>query len=198
MTRSGEINTFMTFREELTIKIIDKLLIAVLILVAGLGFWLNAKLERLKTDLNLRSDVAKEQREELGQELSQFYYPIYLRLEKDNAVWQRVLGSEEKPEEGRIRSELERSFILPNHDQIVKIIDEHIDLVKNDQELWTQILKYEKHVAIFKALRATGDPRVPIQLGVPWPDQFFPLVAKRTQQLQSKYDALLRQQGGQQ
>ncbi|MGH7843438.1 MAG: hypothetical protein ACREQT_18215 [Candidatus Binataceae bacterium] len=184
----------MTFYEQLTTTVLDKLLIAILLLMAG--FWLNTKLERLKTDLNLRSDVAKEQRQELGQELSQFYYPIYLRLEKDNTVWKRFLGSEQKPGEEKIEVELERSFILPNHDQIVKIIDEHIDLVKDDQELWTQILKYERHVAVYKALRATGDRRVPLELGEPWPEKFFPLIKERTEQIQAKYDGLLRQQSG--
>ena len=56
------------------------------------------------------------------QQLSEFYWPIYIRLQSDNAVWERVLGSDNpKRLPPDVRRPMEE-FILQNHGEILKIV----------------------------------------------------------------------------
>lgn len=230
----------MTFKEELSITIIDKVVIG--LIVTGIGFWLSIQLETFKTKQDLKNQVQKEQREfqhqleteqrdfqaqlakeqreaqsELEREqrefrtrlaeeqakdrdvrrlnflehqLSTFYWPLFLRLERDNAIWEKM---HEKwtggPAERRIGEQLEGTVILPNHDEIVKLIESNVYTAKPDGDLLEQMKKYLRHVAIYKALRATGNKEDPSKLGEPFPKEFFSLVQKRLSELQKQYDS---------
>jgi hypothetical protein len=83
----------ITFEQELFLTVLDKGLIGILLAIAG--FWLNRYLEAFKSRRALESELIKtrDQKElELVQsQLSQFYWPVYLRLQIDNVVWERIL-----------------------------------------------------------------------------------------------------------
>src|ERR1019366_6344748 len=63
----------------------------------------------------------------LQQRLSEFYWPLYLRLQRDNIVWTRILARNDSDETKRkIAHEIEESVILPNHREAIGIIERGI------------------------------------------------------------------------
>jgi hypothetical protein len=186
----------MTFKEQLTITLIDKAAIGVLILVAA--YWVNRALERFKADQTRQSDRERlriqKQVEYLDRQLSEFYYPIYIRLHIDGATWNRILDREHGSEDlrARVGSEIEKDVLLPNHEAIVQIIQSKIHLAESDQAAFDAMLAYVRHVAVYRALRAVGcTDRDPLALNEPWPKHFLPLIERTTARLQQEYDRLI-------
>jgi len=186
----------MTFREQLAITLIDKAAIGALVLFAG--FWLNRALEKFKANQARESDRERlriqKQVEYLDRQLSEFYYPIYIRLHIDGATWKRILDREHGAEDlrARVGGQIERDVLLPNHEAIVAIIQTRIHLAESDQEAFDAMLAYVRHVAVYRALRAVGcNDRDPIALNEPWPKQLLPVIERTTARLQQQYDSLV-------
>ena len=195
------------FYEKLLITLVDKGALALLIIIVG--FWINKRLEKFKSEQSRISELAKQKQslenelkrqrdtiklQFIERQLSQFYWPIYLRLQKDNAAWKRVHhlsdGSDVLPKE--LGTDIEKNFILPNHDEIVKLIESGIHLAKDDEELFKVLIKYIKHVAVYKSLRSANRYDInPIDVGEPFPKNLFASIEKKTMGLQKQYDELL-------
>ncbi|MCC7140233.1 MAG: hypothetical protein IT460_17570 [Planctomycetes bacterium] len=126
------------------------------------------------------------------QQLSRFFWPVYLRLQKDNTIWEKLSDREHPTDEARRRvgERIESGVLLPNHDAIVRIIEENIHLALPDPELEPLLLQYLRHVAVYRTLRECGLEMDPIAAGEPWPKGLFPMVAERTQALQRRYSQL--------
>jgi hypothetical protein len=121
---------------------------------------------------------------------------MYLRLQKDNTVWRRLLdkGKEEDNPLRRIGSRIEIDFILPNHNELVKIIETKIHLAEPDAALQAALLSYIDHVAVYNAAIAAGFTDLhgsQRELLTPWPRDLFPLIEERTLKLQRDYVILL-------
>lgn len=128
----------------------------------------------------------------LEKQLSEFYLPLYLRLEKDNLVWRKVFEQTDTPLNPAVKQNLELNFILPNHDEIMKILESKIYLARADQRLSAAMSKYIRHIAIYKALRSAGIfDQDPIALGEPFPTDFFSLLTEEKDRLQQEFDRLL-------
>ena len=115
------------------IKIVaDKLAIGLLILFSG--YILNRAIEKYKAAQTLKSELSKQRftasLQRIERQLSEFYWPMYLRLQKDNTVWRRLLDKDKEEDNPlrRIGSRIETDFILPNHNELVKIIETKIHL----------------------------------------------------------------------
>ncbi len=80
----------------------------------------------------------------LERQLSEFYWPLYFRLQKDNVVWQKILDRSRKDDvlRQRVGVEIERDFILTNHDEIVRIVESKFHLARADGDLSTQLFNY--------------------------------------------------------
>jgi hypothetical protein len=192
----------MTFEEQLIITLIDKLAIGALILIGGLvgSYWLNQRLEEFKSKQVATFQIAKEKLELkqqiLEKQLSDFYRPIRLRLEADNAIWKHMLGKYENDSITQTFGlAFEKTFILPNHDRIMEIIEQHGHLVGDDPKVVEEINYYTRHVAVYRALRAMDDKRDPVSFdkGLGWPKNFYPVIRERTVALQAEYDSLLKE-----
>jgi|RhiMetdeSRZDD1v2_1073273.scaffolds.fasta_scaffold280330_3 hypothetical protein len=188
----------MELREEIIKILLDKLAIGGLLLLVG--FLINKSIERFRSAQALKNELNKQrfvtQLQFIERQLSEFYWPIYLRLQKDNAVWRRILDRQKDADDPlhKIGAEIEGNFILPNHGEIVKIIEEKIHLAKLDEGLLEPLLMYIKHVAVYKAAKSAGfNELLPIHLQEPWPKDFFPLIEIKTKELQAEYDKLLIQ-----
>ena len=186
----------MTFKEQLVITLLDKAAIGALLLLAGFG--LNRFLERFKADRARENDRerlrAQKQLDYLERRLSEFYYPIYVRLHIDGATWRRILDREQGNDDlrSRVGTQIEKDVLLPNHDAIVGIIQSKIHLAEADQQAFDAMLAYVRHVAVYRALRSVGsNDRDPINLNEPWPKEFLPIIEKTTYKLQTAYDSLL-------
>ena len=181
------------------IKIIaDKLAIGLLILFSG--YMLNRAIEKYKAAQGLKSEISKQRfaatLQRIERQLSEFYWPMYLRLQKDNTVWRRLLdkGKEEDNPLRRIGSRIEIDFILPNHNELVKIIETKIHLAEPDAALQAALLSYIDHVAVYNATIAAGFTDLhgsQRELLTPWPRDLFPLIEERTLKLQRDYVILL-------
>jgi hypothetical protein len=183
------------------IKIIaDKLAIGLLILF--LGYMLNRAIEKYKAAQGLKSEILKQRfaarLQRIERQLSEFYWPIYLRLQKDNTVWRRLLdkGKEEDNPLRRIGSRIEIDFILPNHNELLKIIETKIHLAEPDAALQAALLSYIDHVAVYNAAIAAGFTDLhgsQRELLTPWPRDLFPLIEDHTLKLQRDYVILLNE-----
>jgi hypothetical protein len=129
--------------------------------------------------------------EVLDLQLSQFYWPLYIRLEKNEVIWKRIFDVGEQ-DEGKRRLAAE---ILPNHAEIVAIIETRMHLAEADTDFTRELLHYIHHVTLHRALRAAGDTQTfPMDFGVAWPEQLFPMVKRRTTALQREYDQQIGRQ----
>lgn len=125
-------------------------------------------------------------------QLNEFYWPIYIHLQKDNAIWERVFGGSTDRLSPDIGEDIERNVILPNHDEIVQIIQTKFYLAERDEALEAALLKYIRHVAVYHALRSTKQKSDPLQVNEPYPSGLYPLLKARLDDVQHKYDELLR------
>ena len=131
-------------------------------------------------DLQLKSQIAR-----LETQLSEFYWPIYLRLIQNEATWEHLLNS-------TLGRAFEKSIVLPNHEAIVARLQTWAHLADADYGFRSLIAEYLHHVSAYQALRAAGDDRLPAQVGVPWPQGLNREFEKRTLRLQKQYDELLK------
>ncbi len=132
----------------------------------------------------------------LQQRLSDFYWPLYLRLQRDNVVWKRILERGDHDDtKRRIAREIEDSVIIPNHNDVITIIEHGIHVAAIDPEFEVEMLKYLRHVAVYTSARTAGLDIDPLALNEPWPREFFPMVELRLARYQKELLELLREQG---
>lgn len=138
----------------------------------------------------------------IDRQLSEFYYPIKLRLEKDTAVWQLSgqLSEKNRKKTGDDFSKyIENSVIIPNHEEIVGIISKNFGLIKNADEkydpksLIESINNYQRHFAAYKTLRTLGiydlNP-IDVCKGCEWPHSFLKLISERIVELEKQREEL--------
>jgi hypothetical protein len=180
---------------ERTSKLWSQLSIFFPLVILLVGFFLNSSAEQHRRDLARQEEIVKGRRDFITEQLSKFYYPIQLRLHKDNAIFKTWNENRFSTTNRKLAKQIEETFVIPNHEEIIKIIDTHFDLIRNDSEyeedltpLMDALKAYERHVALYKALRDTGDSRKPIQLSEPFPKEFFRLIEQRIADLENQRD----------
>jgi hypothetical protein len=130
----------------------------------------------------------------LEQQLSLFYWPMYLHLQKDNLIWNRLRDRNQDPQssQSKLSFQIESGVILPNHKEALAVIEANLHLA-GDQTVVEASLRYVRHVKVYEMLRAAGIKDDPVNHGEPYPAEFFPLIEGRVKALQSEYDSLIRQ-----
>jgi hypothetical protein len=120
-----------------------------------------------------------------SQQLSEFYWPIYYRLEKNQAAYKLMSNT-------FIGERIDTSVILPNHLEILQIIEQKIYLAQPDAVLINEIKKYVRHISMYAALRQGHYQGYPGDYSADdFPLAFYNLVKSKTLQLQRHYDKLL-------
>ena len=156
---------------------------------------LRTKLERvMQGSLGTANTVDRTSRyEEVKLLLEQFFQPISNRLKKDTAIWRGIKRAQDSREslEFKVAFELEVKQIIPNHKEIVSIIEKWRHLVDDDKELSEVLDQYLRHVSAFVAIRDAGDDwKFPELLGYPWPERFIPLIESRLEDLKKEQKKL--------
>jgi hypothetical protein len=130
----------------------------------------------------------------LEQQLSQFYWPLYLHLQKDNLMWERLIERNEDPKsfQSKLSLQIESGAILPNHKEALAVIEGNLHLA-GDSVVIDESLHYVRHVKLYEILREAGIKDDPVNHGEPYPKEFYPLIKRRVHLLQSEYDKLIRQ-----
>jgi hypothetical protein len=149
-----------------------------------------------------------------AERLKDFWWPVYFRLKLDTDVWGAILSTKADPELAKLRPELVDKFLLPNHDEVVKVIEGkfYLGASSMDEHLRSLFIEYIDHVAVFHAIRnaANSDPtlsgKVPATFKRPFPgypdsshpcskdqpDCFITEIEKTVYRLQEEYDENMR------
>lgn len=130
----------------------------------------------------------------LENKLQKFYWPILIRIEKDNAIWEMILSkrSDHNSLQYKLASTIEKNDVLQNHNEILEIVSHNIHYAEADKELTDCIRKYVKNVTIYKALRESGEEKIfPLALGAAWPHELYPLIKSRTEKYQKRLNRTL-------
>lgn len=211
----------MSLSEKIIELVLDKILLGGIVLVAG--YWLNKRFEIFKNETNqkyhqrqLIAELENQQQQQISElenqiaiaryntelefierQISEFYWPIYLRLEKDNVMWKRIqyLSHEKNILPEAVSNVIEKEFIIKNHQEVVEIIENKIHLVENtnnSKTLINELLQYIKHVAVYKTIRSVTELQRlnPIDLNEPFPEKLFPLIENNFRELQNRYEYL--------
>jgi hypothetical protein len=128
-------------------------------------------------------------------QLSEFYWPIYIRLHNNDAVWLRMMEKDNSSNNigNKIAEKIEDEVILKNHVEIENIIKSSIHIALPDKILIRSIKDYLKHVEIYKAIRAVDiKDKYPGQFNAEYPKNFERLIEKRTIQIQEKLNKIYR------
>jgi hypothetical protein len=128
----------------------------------------------------------------LEEQLSKFYWPIYLHLQKDNLIWERLKErtQDQDSAQSRLSLQIESGVILPNHKEALAMIEEYLHLA-GDASIVEASLRYVRHVKIYEMLRAAGIKDDPVNHGERYPADYFLLIEKRVNALQAEYDQLI-------
>ena len=82
-------------------------------------------------------------------------------------------------------------MLLENHVKISKIIEENINIAEPNKILGATLLKYLRHVSVYKLLRDSNEYNIwPHDFGEPYPDNLKYLIEKKTFELQKEYNSL--------
>jgi len=172
------------------------------ILAIIIGLFGNIYLES-KKQFNVNAAIQlKLKRDFIDKQLSEFYYPVKMRLEKDTAVWQlsdRLSMQNRRKTGDEFSKYIEKSVILPNQEEIIMIISKSFGLIKNADEkydpkpLSESINHYQRHFAAYKTLRMLNiwdlNP-IDVCQGCEWPDLFPKLISERIAVLEQQREAL--------
>jgi hypothetical protein len=199
------------FLPKLILTIIDKGAFALIAIV--FGYWISRRLEAYKADqqrvmalerdkANLSAELERARRtrdlEYREKQLSQFYWPICFRFMKDTAIWKLVphlYSKASKRISDQVGREIELNYLIKNHEEIVAIMESNIHLAQADPELLQMIGDYVRHVAVYRALRATNTYDLnPIDVGEPLPKDLLAKFEDQKTRLQSEFDALVKPQ----
>ena len=158
----------------------------------------------------VRLETWKIRRDELERRLSQFYWPLYVRLLRSDVIWQKVFydlttdDRHQRPDwaaglslEQRqaLAREIETKVLLPNHAEAVAIIRANIHLANADQAFEDLLARYVRHVDVYTSLRSAGSSLDPFNVGEAFPLGLSDAVRDRLRQDQRQYEELLQDRG---
>lgn len=202
----------MSFYDNIILLIVDK------VIIAGIAFYLwhlysNRKKEIEKEEekiklLELRIEEEKKDKKNtelhekillLEDQLKFFYWPLSICLKNDSAVWQRVpsLYDDENQLPTDAGEIVERDFLIPNHEKAVSIIEENFHLVGENDKLIKLLVKYIRHVAVFKSLRLSQATVNPIDVNEPFPTKIIELIENETKRKNLEIQTLKQERWGQ-
>jgi len=177
--------------------IVEKGLLALIIVLSG--YWISKYLEINKQRITLQNKIKETNRDKIysiiEKQLSNFYYPIYFRLQKDNALWK--LSPQLSGDKSALPSEtnyiIEKDHILKNHKEILSIIENNIHIIEIDNELQESINTYIKHITVYDTIRKVQSTKIlnPIDFDAPFPNSFVKIIKARMSILQNKNNELL-------
>jgi hypothetical protein len=142
---------------------------------------------------SIEFDLWKIRVNEAERRLREFLWPIYLRLQRDNVVWEKILQRDsEDSENKKVAHQIEKDIILPNHLEVISIIESGMHFVRDDSELESALLAYVRHIDVYRSIRAAEiQDKDPIYFNEPYPKEFFRIIENRVKRMQKEYDGIL-------
>lgn len=167
-----------------------------------LGFFLGQSADRSKKEQDRASAVQVERIRFIKKQLAEFYYPVKMRLDRDNAVWEVSAQNKNSKSNLRLANDIEAKLIMPNHDENMELITSKFHLLSNDAEqvnlgpLIAAMNRYQRHATIYKALRESNDARFPFSVcdDCGYPKEFEEHINLRIASLETQRAMLVRAQ----
>jgi hypothetical protein len=128
-------------------------------------------------------------------QLSEFYWPIYIRHHENNTLRIRGLskGADFDNTSNKIAISIENNVIMKNNQEIVDIIMSNIHISFPDKEFLHVIKEFLKHVEMYKAIRAADvEDKYPVDFNADYPTEFGRIIEERTLLLQNKINRLYK------
>jgi len=156
-------------------------------LISGLGLSESAVEDSASQPVaSLGTKISNITSEPASMFLNDFLLPVLKCLQKDNAIWSRILGlrQDESTLDFKIATQIEKDEIFPNHQIIIDLIAgwRHNPIVNDDIQLAEVLDAYLDHITVYKSIRNAGDHKsLPIDVGAPWPDSFYEILQDRVE-----------------
>ncbi len=169
------------------------------IIAASAGFMVKILWDKFaEKRKSIELDLWRIRVEEVETRLREFLWPIYLRLQRDNIIWGKILHrNSDDSEKQRVAHQIETDVILPNHLEIISLIESGMHFVRDDKDLEKALLAYMRHIDVYRSIRAAGiRDKDPIYFGEPYPRDFFQVIEDRVKNQQKKYDNILSEKTG--
>lgn len=132
-----------------------------------------------------QKDINKQKLDFISKQLSEFYWPVFQRLEKNRAVF-NMMGHDV------LGDQIAHEVVIPNHLELLGIFEEKMYLAQANDQLKELVSKYIAHVHMYQALVERRSQGFPQQYGGEgYPEKLYYLIKVRTDTLQSRYDKLL-------
>lgn len=136
----------------------------------------------------------KRSRQLMESKLQNFYWPICIRLKKNQSVYKYLfIGKKDSDKDSidyKIAHYVEKNILLSNHQEILSIITSYRHLADVDSQIGPLIDEYIKHVSIYKALADSGiDEFAGVVGDAPYPpkiDEYFYNKTKELQEILAK------------
>ena len=144
--------------------------------------------------IRLSDDKRKKRLDFLERQLSQFYWPIYLQLQKNNVVWDQLVNGKSFNDQVKLDVDryLNKNFFKQNNMLIMGLIESNMHLIQPTEKLRAAILQFVRHVALYATLRDIGyDDVDPIALDVPWPEDLFVEIESALFDKQSEFNGMV-------
>lgn len=142
-----------------------------------------------EADSSLEGGISRRL-EKIEEKLNKFYKPIVSRLKKDDNLWRlsSKLSSSSEALPLDASENFEEKYILPNHREVVQILNDFSYLKLDDPVLEEEIGKYIRHVAVFETIRSTESMKHlnPIDLNLPYPKYFKALLEDHIENLETQ------------
>ena len=140
-------------------------------IVTGIGFLTRYFWER---HIKHIKDIERNDKDEMHIKLKRFYYPLLFNFERLSHLWKVVDA-------------------VPVDEEIMRIHEENQDIIKNNivsakpiPRLFTEIMKYDKHVTILKALkRSTTHEHKPRAYEAEYPEDIKSMIKLRIKSLEN-------------
>jgi hypothetical protein len=135
----------------------------------------------------------KRDRQLIESKLQNFYWPICIRLKKNENVFRYLFkGKRDSDKESidyKISHYVEKNILMNNHEEILSIITSYRYLADADNEIGPLIDAFIKHVSIYKALLDSGINEFPgIISNAPYPSKIDDYFYEKTKALQEILD----------
>ncbi|MDB5137751.1 MAG: hypothetical protein JWP37_4354 [Mucilaginibacter sp.] len=164
--------------------IYNTLLIPTLIAVAGfIG----------KSVYDIYLDKRKRNRKLIESKLQYFYWPICIRLTKNENIYQYLYKGKKDTDKDsldyKIAHYVEKAILMTNHKEIIDIITRYRHFADADTEVGGLIDAYIRHVSVYNALMAAKVDEFPANVSnAPYPAGIYDYFYRKTLELQSVLD----------
>ena len=127
--------------------------------------------------------IDEERRQKISFKLEKFYYPLHFNLNRLSNMWEIIKNRKlENQNNDYINNEC-----MNLHEENQNIIKTNIVQAKPIPRLIDEIMKYDKHVTIFKILKKCGKScDCPRNFSAEYPDEFKDIIKSRIDILENE------------